>query len=98
MVHIDSTVYPVGVVYDPIPDDADPDELLLKTGDIIERCIYEEREGDILVFLSGEKQIKDCITMLDASPVRDKLMVLPLYGRLSKEEQEGLTIGSTRGR
>lgn len=98
VVHIDSTVYPVGVVYDPIPDDADPDELLLKTGDIIERCIYEEREGDILVFLSGEKQIKDCITMLDASPVRDKLMVLPLYGRLSKEEQERIFIETPPGK
>lgn len=98
VVHIDSTVYPVGVVYDPIPEDAEPDELLLKTGDIIERCIYEEREGDILVFLSGEKQIKDCITMLDASPVRDRLMVLPLYGRLSKEEQERIFIETPPGK
>ena len=92
VVHIDSKMYPVGVVYDPVPEDARPEELLLKVGDIVERCIEEEREGDILIFLSGEKMIKDCITMLDASPVRDKLMLLPLYGRLSKEEQERIFI------
>ena len=92
VVHIDSKVYPVGIVYDPVPEDAKPEELLLKVGDIVERCIEEEREGDILIFLSGEKMIKDCITMLDASPIRDKLMLLPLYGRLSKEEQERIFI------
>ncbi|MBR5672496.1 MAG: ATP-dependent RNA helicase, partial [Spirochaetales bacterium] len=81
VVHIDSKMYPVGIIYDPVPEDAKPEELLLKVGDIVERCIEEEREGDILIFLSGEKMIKDCITMLDASPVRDKLMLLPLYGR-----------------
>ncbi|MCQ2603651.1 MAG: ATP-dependent RNA helicase [Spirochaetia bacterium] len=98
IVHIDSTVYPVGVIYDPVPEDAKPDELLLKTGDIVERCIDEERPGDILIFLSGEKMIKDCITMLDASPVRDKLMLLPLYGRLSKEEQERIFIPTPPGK
>ena len=92
VVHIDSKMYPVGVIYDPVPEDAKPEELLLKVGDIVERCITEERPGDILIFLSGEKMIKDCITMLDASPVRDKLMLLPLYGRLSKEEQERIFI------
>ncbi len=92
VVHIDSKMYPVGIIYDPVPEDAKPEELLLKVGDIVERCIQEEREGDILIFLSGEKMIKDCITMLDASPVREKLMLLPLYGRLSKEEQERIFI------
>ena len=51
VVHIDSKMYPVGVIYDPVPEDAKPEELLLKVGDIVERCIEEEREGDTFVAL-----------------------------------------------
>lgn len=44
--------------------------------------------GDILIFLSGEAIIKDCIATLARSPVSSRLHILPLYGRLSREEQE----------
>ncbi|NBC29159.1 MAG: ATP-dependent RNA helicase, partial [Spirochaetes bacterium] len=46
------------------------------------------REGDILIFLSGEKLIKDTIAELRMQPYNRKLHILPLYGRLSKEEQD----------
>jgi HrpA-like RNA helicase len=64
------------------------DEILTKTEAIITRFINEERDGDILVFLSGEKMIKDCIKRLSLCSVGKFLHLLPLYGRLSKEEQE----------
>ncbi|MFP4644875.1 MAG: helicase-related protein, partial [Spirochaetales bacterium] len=44
--------------------------------------------GDILVFLSGEKIIKDSIAALSKCRVAKKLHLLPLYGRLSREEQD----------
>jgi len=47
-----------------------------------------EEDGDILVFLPGEKMIKDCMSALSFSPAGKYLYLLPLYGRLGKEEQE----------
>src|SRR5580692_9961395 len=43
-----------------------------------------EGPGDVLVFLSGEREIRDTADLLSG---RDRLEVLPLYGRLSAAEQ-----------
>jgi HrpA-like RNA helicase len=64
------------------------DALLGKIESIVERFISEERKGDILIFLSGEKMIKDCIKRLTFTPAGKYLHLIPLYGRLGKEEQE----------
>jgi HrpA-like RNA helicase len=55
---------------------------------ITERFIGEKREGDILIFLSGEKMIKDCMNRLALGAAGPWLHLVPLYGRLGKEEQE----------
>jgi HrpA-like RNA helicase len=47
-----------------------------------------ETNGDILIFLPGEKMIKDCMSQLTFSPAGPYLHLVPLYGRLGKEEQE----------
>ena len=57
-----------------------------------------ENSGDILVFLPGEKMIKDCMTTLASSPVGKYLHLLPLYGRLGKEEQERVFDPAPRGK
>jgi len=62
--------------------------LLTKIEAITTRFINEEREGDILIFLSGEKMIKECINRLSFSSIGKNLHLIPLYGRLGKEEQE----------
>lgn len=88
VVRIETKTYPVQTVYAPpaVPDD--PDALEDKLIDIVEHTVSEEQEGDILVFLSGEKQIKDAITRIHSQPWSKKLHIVPLYGRLSKEEQD----------
>jgi HrpA-like RNA helicase len=68
--------------------DNSSEALLEKIEKIVTRFISEKRGGDILVFLSGEKAIKDCMNRLTLSRVGGKLHLLPLYGRLGKEEQE----------
>jgi len=98
VVHIDSVIYPIGIIYDPVINKNDDEAIILKIKNIIERIISEKREGDILVFLSGEKQIKDCITLLNNSVYRKKMVILPLYGRLSKEEQERVFIETPSGK
>lgn len=94
VVKIDAITYPVTVVYEPptIPTSggglAAETALLEKITSIVGRIMNDGRSGDILVFLPGERAIKNCIGRLSVEPWFRKLYVLPLYGRLSKEEQE----------
>jgi RNA helicase HrpA len=92
VVKIDAVTYPVTLIYDPpLPgeDQRGAQEALLNKIDaIVQRFVGDKREGDILVFLPGEKIIKDCMNRLAAGPAGQYLHLLPLYGRLGKEEQE----------
>ena len=94
IVSIDTITYPVSVIYDPIPGgvttttDAGCDLLLSKICNTVERVLDNGDEGSILIFLPGEKIIKDCLDRLYRMPFSRHLHILPLYGRLSKEEQE----------
>ncbi len=94
VVKIDAITYPVTVVYDPpaIPAAggglAAEAALLDKIASIIGRIMNDGRAGDTLVFLQGERAIKNCIERLSTEPWFRKLYILPLYGRLSKDEQE----------
>jgi HrpA-like RNA helicase len=87
VVKIDAPVYPVTLVYDPAAA-PEPEAIIEKTEAITGRFMDEKREGDILIFLPGEKTIKDCMNRLAAGPAGRRLYILPLYGRLGKEEQE----------
>ena len=94
IVTIDTQVYPVTMIYDPpiieasTSNDNAIDALLSKIESIIDRVIDSREDGDILVFLPGEKIIKDAMLRLQSAPFRNRIHVIPLYGRLPKEEQE----------
>lgn len=94
IVTIDTITYPVTVIYDPptIPASTNSttaeEALLAKISNTIDRILYNHTEGDILIFLPGEKAIKDCINKLYRAPYSRKIQIIPLYGRLPKEEQE----------
>lgn len=94
IVTIDTITYPVTVVYDPPEVAASTNStiaaqaLLSKIEDTIGRVLDNREPGDILCFLPGEKIIKDCMRMLANAPFGRKLHLIPLYGRLAKEEQE----------
>lgn len=48
----------------------------------------QKKEGDILVFLPGERNIKNCISQIAKLPHADTtLHILPLYGRLDHQTQ-----------
>lgn len=98
IVSIDTPVYPVAMVYDPPAAMGDYDQLTAKIVQIVERAVNDRRKGDVLIFLSGEKIIKDTIAALNLSSVRKKLVLQPLYGRLSKEEQERIFIKTPFGK
>lgn len=94
IVTIDTITYPVTVVYDPPEVAASTNStiaaqaLLSKIEDTIGRVLDNREPGDILCFLPGEKIIKDCMRKLMNASFGRKLHLVPLYGRLAKEEQE----------
>jgi ATP-dependent helicase HrpA len=82
IVEVSGRTYPVEVRYRPIADQENPDQVQAITDAIGE--LSREGPGDILVFLSGEREIRDTADALGGKPGLD---VLPLYGRLSAAEQ-----------
>jgi ATP-dependent helicase HrpA len=98
VVRIDTETFPVSTVYAPPAVANDPEVLVDKIVDIVGHVLDEKREGDMLIFLSGDNIIKDCISALYSQPYRKKLHILPLYGRLSKEEQDEVFPPSPEGK
>jgi HrpA-like RNA helicase len=88
VVKIDAIAYPVSVIYDPPAADGLEDALQVKIEQIVNRIVHDGRNGDILIFLPGEKAIKDCMSRLSLSDVRRSLHIVPLYSRLAREEQD----------
>ncbi|MCG8453893.1 MAG: ATP-dependent RNA helicase [Spirochaetales bacterium] len=88
IVTIDTPIYPVDVLYDPPPVENDEDMLISKIASTVEALITKNPEGDILIFCTGEKMIKETVTKLMSGKHRRQLHVMPLYGRLGSEEQE----------
>ena len=94
IVDIETQIYPVTMVYDPPAIEASTltedacDALIGKIESTIDRVLDNRGQGDILVFLPGEKIIKDTMLRLYSAPFHSKIHIVPLYGRLSKEEQE----------
>jgi ATP-dependent helicase HrpA len=88
VVKIETQIYPVTIVWEPPTVEGNPDALTDKIEQIINRVIGDKRDGDILVFLPGERAIKDCMQRLAFSESRNRIHIVPLYARLGKDEQE----------
>jgi ATP-dependent helicase HrpA len=94
IVEVSGRTYPVEVRYRPLvdPDREDADERDQVTGvcDAVEELWTETRgdggEQDILVFLSGEREIRDTADALSAMSL-PQTEILPLFARLSAAEQ-----------
>lgn len=104
IVTIETSTYPVTLVYDPpeIPastlSEAANDAMLLKIEQAVDRVMDNGEEGGILIFLPGEKAIHDCVARLSQGRHSHRLFILPLYGRLPKEEQENVFMDAPRGK
>jgi ATP-dependent helicase HrpA len=90
VIEVSGRTYPVEVRYRPIVGDAGrPDRDDQDQTDAICDAVHElrvERPGDILVFLSGEREIRDTADALKKLKLPDT-EILPLYARLSAAEQ-----------
>ncbi|MEU1537405.1 ATP-dependent RNA helicase HrpA [Actinacidiphila glaucinigra] len=91
IVEVSGRTYPVEVRYRPLlaegdgaADDTDRDQITAICDAVDE--LQAEGPGDILVFLSGEREIRDTADALNKRQLR-LTEVLPLYARLSSAEQ-----------
>ena len=87
VVSIDAPMYPVELIYSPPKIEGDHESLIASVRDIVSGIMRKGAKGDILIFLQGELSIKDCVQMLAELDTREELAILPLYGRLSHEDQ-----------
>jgi ATP-dependent helicase HrpA len=84
VVEVSGRTYPVEVRYRPVEDsDRDQEDAIADAVDELQR----EGPGDVLVFLSGEREIRDTADVL-AGRLGSGVEVLPLYARLSAAEQQ----------
>ncbi len=103
IVEVSGRTYPVEVNYRPILESTrsgDSDELMYNAIlDSLREILQLERSqrvtGDVLVFLAGEREIREVAQLIRRSELRG-FEVLPLYSRLSVAEQN--RVFQSRGR
>ena len=86
VIEVSGRTYPVEIRYRPIePDDEGETDVITAICDAVEE-LRREPPGDVLVFLSGEREIRDCADALTRMSL-SATEILPLYARLSSAEQ-----------
>jgi ATP-dependent helicase HrpA len=83
IVEVSGRTYPVEVRYRPPGED---EELLEVLADSVQELLAE-REGDVLAFFSGEREIRDAAELLGGR-LGPRVEVLPLYSRLAAADQQ----------
>jgi ATP-dependent helicase HrpA len=91
VIEVSGRTYPVEVRYRPVVDPDAPDsdadrDPIDAIGDAVDE-LAREGPGDVLVFLSGEREIRDTADAL-AGRLPAGVELLPLYARLSSAEQQ----------
>ncbi|NCF62542.1 MAG: ATP-dependent RNA helicase HrpA [Gammaproteobacteria bacterium] len=95
VIEVSGRSYPVDLNYQPLSEDESTagrsdQDLYLGIADAVRRLEKIDPAGDILVFLSGEREIREAGDFLNRQGLgarRLKTEILPLYARLSSAEQ-----------
>ena len=95
VIEVSGRMYPVDVRYRPLgsgDEEADDEEALEEAIVSAAEDLWREGPGDILVFLPGEREIRETGDLLRRSlarrPYAHAVEILPLYARLSVGEQQ----------
>ncbi|MDO5068368.1 MAG: DUF3418 domain-containing protein, partial [Propionibacteriaceae bacterium] len=84
IVEVSGRTHPVEIRYQPLGEDDDEVDAIARAVQEIEST---SSTGDVLVFLSGEREIRDAAEAIDALKLRG-WETLPLYARLAAGDQE----------
>ncbi|MBL8787250.1 MAG: ATP-dependent RNA helicase, partial [Deltaproteobacteria bacterium] len=87
VVSIDARPFPVETVYKPARSDDEDAIVEAATLEVTDICRSPD-EGHILVFLAGEGAIRQTYEKLALSRLPRDVVLLPLYGKLTRAEQE----------
>lgn len=89
VIEVSGRTYPVQVRYRPLHDEADGQTQELSEA-IVDAAdeLAQLGKGDILVFLPGEREIRETAEALRQSPLRKDDEILPLFARLSHADQQ----------
>ena len=98
IIEVSGRTYPVEVRYRPehfldeAEDAVDIEDAVVRA---VDELLKESHQGDMLIFLPGEREIRDCAEALrkhtvnaPGAGIRAHLEILPLYSRLSNAEQD----------
>ncbi len=100
IIEVSGRTYPVDVRYRPehfLDDSDDAVEIEDAIAHAVDELFAETHEGDVLVFLPGEREIRDTAEALRKHQP-DKHEILPLFARLSHAEQDRIFQPSHRRR
>ncbi len=88
VINVSGRLYPVQIRYRPVIEEDENDDRTLMEA-IADACdeLLHSGPGDILVFLPGEREIREAADVLGRNP-KPGLEILPLFSRLSIEEQD----------
>ncbi|MGR9106738.1 MAG: ATP-dependent RNA helicase HrpA [Gammaproteobacteria bacterium] len=99
VIEVSGRTYPVETRYRPVFDAEEAEgegDLLAAILAAVEELL-QCQDGDILVFLSGEREIRESAEML-RKRLRNDCEILPLFSRLNAKDQEKIFHGSGRRR
>jgi ATP-dependent helicase HrpA len=108
IIEVSGRTYPVETRYRPehfLDDAEDAVDVEDAVVHAVDEILHESHQGDILVFLPGEREIRDCSEALRKHTVnapgagaRAHIEILPLYSRLTNAEQDRVFTLSNRRR
>ena len=84
VIEVEGRLYPIEDCYMPPDDDEDLTENVARAVEFLQET--DKDDGDILVFLPGEREIRDTLDLLTGRHYRNT-EILPLFGRLSAADQ-----------
>ena len=87
-VFVDVAPHPVEVRHFRHALEAGPDELMDETADVVREGMEIQKDGHALVFLPGEATILGVSDRLRSLPESASWEIIPLFGRLPREEQQ----------
>ena len=89
VLEVSGRTYPVEILYRPLTSKDEDDAEVELTDAIVDAAdeLARHGEGDILVFLPGEREIREAAEALRKSTLRRNDEILPLFARLPHAEQ-----------
>jgi HrpA-like RNA helicase len=98
IIEVSGRVYPVETIYQPLDSDSEERGEMSYVDAAVqsaERILYESNFGDVLIFMPGERDIRETSDQLEGR-FNGEAEIIPLFGRLSSGDQQRVFAPSSR--